>query len=324
VLGREIDRLSDRRLHAVAARARVFAELTPNHKTRLIAALRGAGNVVGFLGDGVNDVAALRVADAGIAADTATDVAKQAADMILLDKDLAVVARGVVEGRRTLANTMKYVKITASSNFGNVLSVVAASVFLPFLPMLPIQLMVQNLLYDTAQLSIAWDRVDSDYLRSPQRWHSGGLVPFMVTFGTLSSVFDLVTFGALWWIFGAATEPATFQTGWFIEGLLTQLLVVLVLRSRTLPWRGARPARVVVLAAAAAAAIGMLLPVTPLAATLRMAPPPIAYFLWLLAVMAAYGLAAQLLKRRYLRYHRVWLSPEVETNAQRGRRVVRA
>jgi Mg2+-importing ATPase len=242
----------------------------------------------------------LRVADAGIAADTATDVAKHAADLILLDKDLAVVARGVVEGRRTLANTMKYVKITASSNFGNVLSVLAASAFLPFLPILPIQLMVQNLLYDTAQLALPWDRVDADYLRSPRRWHSAGLTRFMLIFGTVSSVFDLATFAMLWWVFDAGHSPTTFQTGWFIEGLLTQLLVVLVLRARTPPWRGARVARAVVVAAIASAAIGLLLPLTPLAAGLRMAQLPIAYLLWLTAVLAAYGLATHLMKKRYL------------------------
>ena len=307
VLGNQIDRLSDVRLRAVAERSRVFAELSPAHKTRIVAALREGGHTVGFLGDGVNDVAALRVADAGIAADTATDVAKHAADLILLDKDLAVVARGVVEGRRTLANTMKYVKITASSNFGNVLSVLAASAFLPFLPILPIQLMVQNLLYDTAQLALPWDRVDGDYLRAPRRWHSGGLIRFMLIFGTLSSVFDLATFAMLWWVFDAGDSPTMFQTGWFVEGLLTQLLVVLVLRARTLPWRGARPARVVMLAAVAAAAIGSLLPVTPLAAGLRMAPLPIAYWLWLIAVTAGYGLAAHLVKKRYLRHNQAWL-----------------
>jgi P-type Mg2+ transporter len=307
VLGNQVDRLGDVRLRAVAARSSVFAELTPAHKTRIVAALREGGHTVGFLGDGVNDVAALRVADAGIAADTATDVAKHAADLILLDKDLAVVARGVVEGRRTLANTMKYVKITASSNFGNVLSVLAASAFLPFLPILPIQLMVQNLLYDTAQLALPWDRVDGDYLRAPRRWRSAGLVRFMLTFGTVSSVFDLATFAMLWWVFDAGESPTMFQTGWFVEGLLTQLLVVLVLRARTLPWRGARPAGVVILAAVAAAAIGSLLPWSPLAAGLRMAPLPAAYLLWLIAVTAAYGLAAQLVKTRYLRHHQAWL-----------------
>ena len=307
VLGNQIDRLSDLRLRAVAERSSVFAELAPTHKARIVAALRGGGHAVGFLGDGVNDVAALRVSDAGIAADTATDVAKHAADLILLDKDLAVVARGVVEGRRTLANTMKYVKITASSNFGNVLSVVAASAFLPFLPILPIQLMVQNLLYDTAQLALPWDRVDGDYLRAPRRWQSTGLIRFMLTFGALSSVFDLATFAALWWLFDAGDAPTTFQTGWFVEGLLTQLLVVLVLRARTPPWRGARPARAVVVAAIAAAAIGLVLPVTPLAAGLRMAPLPITYWLWLIAVTAAYGLAAHLVKKRYLRHNKSWL-----------------
>jgi Mg2+-importing ATPase len=307
VLGNQIDRLSDVRLRAVVERSSVFAELSPTHKTRIVAALREGGHTVGFLGDGVNDVAALRVADAGIAADTATDVAKHAADLILLDKDLAVVARGVVEGRRTLANTMKYVKITASSNFGNVLSVVAASAFLPFLPILPIQLMVQNLLYDTAQLALPWDRVDSDYLRAPRRWHSAGLIRFMLTFGTLSSVFDLATFAMLWWVFDAGDSPTMFQTSWFVEGLVTQLLVVLVLRARTLPWRGVRPAGVVILAAIAAAAIGSLLPVTPLAAGLRMAPLPAAYWLWLITVTAGYGLAAHLVKKRYLRHNQSWL-----------------
>ena len=307
VVGRQIERLTARKLRAVVARSNVFAELAPAHKTRIVAALREAGHAVGFLGDGINDVAALRIADAGIAADTATDVAKHAADLILLDKNLAVLARGVVEGRRTLANTMKYVKITASSNFGNVLSVVAASMFLPFLPMLPIQLMVGNLLYDTAQLTLPWDRVDADYLRAPQRWQSHGLIGFMVVFGTLSSLFDLATFAVFWWLFDASGRPALFQTGWFIEGLLTQLLVVLVLRARTPPWRGARPARPVMWAAVTAAAVGSLLPFSPLAPTLGMVAPPVAYWLWLAAVTAAYGLAAHLVKRRYLRHHDTWL-----------------
>jgi P-type Mg2+ transporter len=307
VVGHQIDRLSDRQLSAVSAQAAVFAELTPAHKTRIVAALREDGHAVGFLGDGINDVPALRIADAGIAADTAAEVAKYAADLILLDKDLAVVARGVVEGRRTLANTMKYVKITASSNFGNVLSVLAASALLPFLPILPIQLMVQNLLYDTAQLALSWDRVDNDYLRAPRRWQSGGLIRFMLIFGPLSSVFDLATFAVLWWVFDLSDKPAMFQTGWFVEGLLTQLLVVLVLRAPTMPWRGAGPARAVVLATLTAAAIGSLLPLTPLAVGLGMAPPPAGYLVWLVAVLAAYGLAAHLVKKHYLRRYQAWL-----------------
>ncbi|PXX06629.1 magnesium-translocating P-type ATPase [Mycolicibacterium moriokaense] len=307
VVGHQIDRLSDRRLSAASAQAAVFAELTPAHKTRIVAALREDGHVVGFLGDGINDVPALRIADAGIAADTAAEVAKYAADLILLDKDLAVVASGVVEGRRTLANTMKYVKISASSNFGNVLSVLAASALLPFLPILPIQLMVQNLLYDTAQLALSWDRVDNDYLRAPRRWQSGGLIRFMLIFGPLSSMFDLATFAVLWWVFDLGDKPTMFQTGWFVEGLLTQLLVVLVLRAPTKPWRGARPTRVVALATLTAAAIGVLLPLTPLGVGLGMAPPPAAYLVWLVAVLATYGLAAHLVKKHYLRHYQAWL-----------------
>lgn len=301
MVGEQLDRLHGRRLRAAVARCHVFAELTPEHKTRVVAALREDGRAVGFLGDGVNDVAALRLADAGIAADTATAAAKQAADLILADRDLTVIARGVVEGRRTLANTMKYIRITASSNFGNALSVLAAGAVLPFLPMLPIQLLVGNLLYDTAQLSLPWDRVDTDDLRVPRRWRSQGLVGFMLVFGALSSLFDAATFAALWWMFGGAGHPAVFQTGWFIEGLLTQLLIVLVLRTRAVPWRRPRPAAVVVAAALVGAGIGLALPVTPLAGALRMAPPPPLYAVWLVVVAACYATAAHLVKRRYLR-----------------------
>ncbi|WP_234708108.1 magnesium-translocating P-type ATPase [Mycobacteroides immunogenum] len=301
IRGKQIDKLGDTRLQAVATQTDVFAELTPGHKARIVAALREAGCAVGFLGDGVNDVAALRLADASIAPDTATGAAKQAADLILLDKDLSVIARAVIEGRRTLANTMKYVTITASSNFGNVLSVMAASVLLPFLPMLPGQLMMQNLLYDIAQLALPWDRVDPEYLRRPRRWQSSGMVPFMLIFGALSSLFDLVTFAVLWWACGGSDSPSVFQTGWFVEGLLTQLAVVLVLRSRTLPWRRPRPAPVVVLSAMAVAIVGALLPFCPLAEPLQMTAPPVAYLLWLAVVVTAYAAAAYVVKRWYLR-----------------------
>jgi Mg2+-importing ATPase len=307
VLGPEIDDLDDGALRAVAQRTTLFAKVTPAHKARIVAALRDTGHAVGFLGDGVNDAPALRTADVGIAPDTATDVAKNAADLILLDPDLGVLARGVVEGRRTLGNTLKYVNITASSNFGNVLTVLAAGAFLPFLPILPIQLMVQNLLYDSAQLALPWDRVDNDYLRRPRRWDARGLTRFMLTFGPLSSLFDLSTFAVLWWVFGAHDHPALFQTGWFVEGLLTQVLVVLVLRGRTVPWRGARPARPVVLAAVTVVIVGLLLPASPLAGPLRLAALPGGYLLWLAVVVLVYTTAAQLAKARYLRRHPGWL-----------------
>lgn len=307
VVGADVDAATDDDLRAMAAHSDVFAELAPSHKTRILAALRAGGHTVGFLGDGVNDVAALRLADAGIASDTATDAARYAADLVLLDEDLAVLARGVVEGRRTLANTMKYVKITASSNFGNVLSVVAASVLLPFLPILPIQLMVQNVLYDTAQVATAWDRVDDHAVTRPRRWQSGGLVSFMVVFGSLSSLFDLATFAALWWGFGGPAAPATFQTEWFVEGLCSQLLVVLVLRTSLPPWRDRGPARPVWLAAATVAAAGVLLAWSPLAGPLHLVPLPAAPLAALIGITVTYAVAAQLVKQHYVRRHPSWL-----------------
>jgi Mg2+-importing ATPase len=216
-----------------------------------------------------------------------------------------VLARGVVEGRQTLGNTLKYVNITASSNFGNVLTVLVASAFLPFLPILPIQLMVANLLYDTAQIALAWDRVDDDYLRNPRRWDARGLTRFMLVFGPLSSLFDLSTFAVLWWVFDAGGQPATFQTGWFVESLLSQLFVVLILRGRSAT-RGSRPARPVLLAAAAAAITGLLLPLSPLAGPLRMQPLPGSYLLWLVLVLTGYGLAARLAKNLYARRQPAW------------------
>ncbi|HET6711302.1 magnesium-translocating P-type ATPase, partial [Amycolatopsis sp.] len=295
VLGRDLDRATDGDLRALAERTTVFAKLTPAHKARIVAALRGNDRAVGFIGDGVNDVTALRTADVGIAPDTATDAAKDAADLVLLERDLGVLARGVVEGRRTLGNTLKYVNITAASNFGNVLTVVAASAFLPFLPMLPIQLMVANLLYDLAQLALAWDRVDEEYLSAPRRWDARGLTRFMLVFGPLSSVFDLSTFAVLWWVFDAG--PAMFRTGWFVESLLTQLLVVLILRSRAGFARGARPPRGVVAAAAGAGLIGLLLPLSPLAGPLLMHPLPGGYLLWVGVVLVGYALSARLANR---------------------------
>ncbi|MEU0528926.1 magnesium-translocating P-type ATPase [Amycolatopsis tolypomycina] len=307
VPGHRIDVTDDAELRELAERTTVFAKLTPAHKARLVTALRENGHAVGFVGDGVNDVTALRAADVGIAPDTATDVAKDAADLVLLERDLGVLARGVVEGRRTLGNTLKYVHITASSNFGNVLTVLAAGAFLPFLPMLPVQLMVANLLYDAAQLALAWDRVDEHYLRAPRRWDARGLARFMLVFGPLSSLFDLSTFAVLWWAFDASTDPLAFQTGWFVESLLSQLLIVLALRSRAASGRGSRPSRPVLLAASIAALTALALPVSPLAGFLHLTPLPMSYFPWLATILLTYALAAQLIKRLYVRRTATWL-----------------
>ncbi|REH39502.1 Mg2+-importing ATPase [Kutzneria buriramensis] len=297
MLGKDIDAATDEEL----VEHTVFARLTPAHKARIVTALRSAGHAVGFIGDGVNDAAALRIADVGISADSATDVAQEAADLLLTDRDLTVVAQGVVEGRRTLGNTMKYVNITASSNFGNVFTVLAASAFLPFLPMLPIQLITQNLLYDCAQLALPWDRVDNAYLRAPRRWDARGLARFMLVFGPVSSLFDLAMFAALWWALDLGGRPELFQTGWFVESLLSQVLVVLVLRSRG-GWltgqRASSPSRQVLLASIGVTAIALALPLT---GWLDLRALPATYFLWLAGVLAAYTISVHLVKASYLR-----------------------
>ena len=202
----------------------IFAKMSPVQKSRVIRALQSKGHTVGFLGDGINDAAALKDADVGISVDTAVDIAKESADIILLEKSLLVLEEAVIEGRKTFANIIKYIKMTASSNFGNVFSVLVASIFLPFLPMLPIQLLVQNLLYDISQVSIPWDDVDPDFLKQPRKWDAGGIARFMVFIGPISSIFDIVTFLVMWNVFGANTveKQSLFQSGWFVVGLLTQ------------------------------------------------------------------------------------------------------
>jgi Mg2+-importing ATPase len=301
VLGREIDDADDAMLSRLVADATVFAKVNPHHKARIVAALRDTGHTVGFIGDGVNDATALRTADVGISIENATDVAKNAADLILLDPDLTVLADAVIEGRRTLGNTMKYVRITAASNLGNVISVLIAGAVLPFLPMLPIQLMVQNLLYDMAQLVLPWDRVDPEYLRSPRPWDATGLTRFMLIFGALSSVFDFVTFALLWFVLGINTvgQQAIFQTGWFIEGLATQVLVVLILRTRQRGFRLRAPSGPVLTAAVAVASLGVIVPFSPLATALHLRAVPLAFLLYLPVIVGGYLAAVQLVKTFY-------------------------
>jgi P-type Mg2+ transporter len=297
--GSDVDLLSDDELRVLAGSVAVYAELTPAHKKRIVEQLRARGDVVGFVGDGVNDIPALRAADAGIATDTAGDAIKDVADVIMLEPNLAAITEAVVQGRRTLVNVMKYVRITASSNLGNAMSIVAAGLLLPFLPILPMQLLVQNLLYDCAQLALPWDRVDVRELRAPRRFRPDGLVRFMLTFGAVSSVFDAVTFAALWWVFGGADHETVFRTGWFMEGLLSQLLIVQVLRSGAAPWRRPRPAAIVVLSASLVALIGCVLPLSPLASVLRLEPMPAGYGGFLVVVLLGYGVVAAVVKRLY-------------------------
>ncbi|MER5929449.1 magnesium-translocating P-type ATPase [Streptomyces sp. NPDC002054] len=308
-LGAEIDTLDDTELRALAARTTVFAKVNPVQKARIVRALQADGHTVGFLGDGINDAAALRDADVGISVDTAVDIAKESADIILLEKDLTVLEQGVVQGRTTFGNTIKYIKMTASSNFGNVFSVLVASAFIPFQPMLAIMLLLQNLVYDIAQLATPWDRMDEEYLRKPRNWDAKGIFRFMVTIGPVSSIFDIAMFLIMWNVFGANNESAQslFQSGWFIEGLLSQTLVVHMIRTRKIPFIQSRASWPVMVMTVLAVLTGLWLPFSPLAPSLGFVALPASYFPWLIGVLLAYCTLTQLVKTWYIRRFNTWL-----------------
>jgi Mg2+-importing ATPase len=294
--GDEIHTMDDTALEASVENVTLFCRVTPSQKNRVLLALKRRKHVVGFLGDGINDAPALHTADVGISVDGAVDVAKEAADLILLEHDLAVLRAGVIEGRRTLANIVKYVLMGTSSNFGNMFSMAGASVLLPFLPMRPIQILVNNLLYDLSEMTIPTDRVDDDLVARPHRWDIRFIQRFMIVLGPVSSAFDFLTFYVLARVF-QATETA-FQTGWFVESLATQVLVIFVIRTRGNPFRS-RPSRTLTLAALATVLVAVVLPVSPIAGVLGFVRPPTKFLLVLPAMIVAYLATVELVKRRF-------------------------
>ena len=293
--GAQLRVMKDEALLARAGRTQVFAEVEPNQKERIILALRKSGHVVGYLGDGINDASALHAADVGISVEGAADVAQGAADIVLLKKELSVLVRGVLEGRRTFANTLKYVYMATSANFGNMFSMAAASLVLPFLPLLPKQVLLTNLLTDFPEMAIATDHVDRDLLDRPRRWDIRAIRRFMLVFGSLSSLFDLATFALLLWVLQAS--PAQFRTGWFLESVVSACLIVLVVRSRK-PLAASRPSAALLGATLAVVAAVAALPFTPLGGLFGFEPLPWLFFPLLMGVVAAYIMAAELLKRR--------------------------
>ena len=305
LLGDQVDALDDAALQAAAGSHTLFAKLTPLHKERIVRALRAGGHVVGFMGDGINDAPALRAADIGISVDSAVDIAKEAADIILLEKSLLVLDEGVVEGRTTFCNMLKYIRMTASSNFGNVLSVLVASAFLPFLPMLPLQLLVQNLLYDIGQTGIPFDHVDPELVARPLQWHPADIGRFMLFFGPISSLFDIVTFAVMWFVFHASSlaQQGLFQSGWFVVGLLTQTLVVHLVRTPLLPFVQSRAAPALLAMSALIMVLGLWLPQGPLAGYFGLQALPAAYYGWLLAILVGYAALTTAMKRFYIRRH---------------------
>ncbi len=295
--GADLGALDDDQLAAAIAKTTVFARIGPEQKARIVRVQRRTGGDVAFLGDGVNDALALHAADVGISVDSGTDVAKDAADVILLEKDLDVLADGVAEGRRIFANTIKYVLMGTSSNFGNMFSAAGASLFLKFLPMLPSQILLNNLLYDASQLAIPTDNVDEEQLRRPSHWDIRFIRRFMMFFGPISSVFDFTTFGVMLWVFHSG--PAQFRSGWFVESLATQTLVIFAIRTRRIPFFRSHPSLPLTLAALGVVATGTLLPATPLADTLGFHPLPIGFFAALAGMVVGYLALIEVGKRLF-------------------------
>ncbi len=296
LLGPEIEKMEDEKLTSLINDTTIFAKLLPFHKERIIKAFQQKGHIVGFLGDGINDTSALKVSDVGISVDTAVDIAKESSDIILLKKSLLVLDEGVIEGRKVFGNIDKYIKMAASSNFGNMISVVGASIFLPFLPMLPLQILINNLLYDLSQTTIPYDNVDEEYLSKPRKWHIDTIKRFIFFIGPISSIFDYITFAVMLLVFHTWANPSLFQTGWFVESLITQTLIIHVIRTKKIPFVQSRASLPLILTTILICGIGMWLPFSPFAKLFGFSPLPLLYFAILAATVVSYILLTQLVK----------------------------
>ena len=321
LLGSEIDTMTDQELAQVVETTTVFAKLSPDQKARIILCLKNNGHKVGYMGDGINDAPSMKVSDVGISVDTAVDIAKETADVILLDKDLMVLEKGLVEGRKVYANMTKYIKMTVSSNFGNIFSLLFASIFLPFLPMAPVHLIVLNLIYDLSCIALPFDNVDKDFLKKPRIWEANSIMRFMAWIGPISSVFDIITYMLLYFLVvpmilghgynhGAVDAAAfimVFQTGWFIESMWSQTMVIHMLRSPKLPFIQSRPAFSVVVTTLVAAFFVTSLPYSPLASILKLSQLNGLYFVLLFAIIVLYMLSVTVVKRIYIKKYKEWL-----------------
>ena len=320
LLGTEIEDMSDEELAAVAEETTIFAKLSPEQKARIIHLLKGKGHKIGYMGDGINDAPSLKVADVGISVDSAVDIAKEVADVVLLDKDLLVLEKGLIEGRKVYANMTKYIKMTVSSNFGNIFSVLFASIFLPFLPMAPVHLIVLNLIYDLSCVALPFDNVYADFLKQPRAWTASSITRFMAWFGPTSSIFDIITFAVMFFgiapmitgsSYASSTNPAfflmVFQTGWFIESMWSQTMVIYMLRSPKLPFVQSKPAFSLLVTSLFALFVVTVLPYTPLAGPLKLAPLNGLYFLALILIIAGYMFLVTVVKKAYIKKYNEWL-----------------
>jgi P-type Mg2+ transporter len=295
-----MDRLTDDALKKRVLDTTIFTRFSPDQKNRVIHALQAFHHAVGYMGDGINDAPSLKAADVGISVNSATDVAKESASIILTEKDLLVLKEGILEGRKTFGNTMKYVLMGLSSNFGNMFSVAAATLFLPFLPMLPVQILLNNFLYDTSQVAIPSDNVDPSYLKTPQRWNIKMIYRYMFLFGITSSIFDLITFWMLYKFF--AVNESMFRTGWFMESLATQILVVFIIRTRKTPFFLSKPSRRLIISVIICLGIGWLLPYLPFSYKIGFQVLPMRIVLLILVLTFVYLLCAELVKRYIYKY----------------------
>jgi len=309
LLGADVEVLDDAALSQKLKTANLLAKLSPDQKKRVVGLLQEMGHTVGYMGDGINDAPALHQSDIGISVDTGVDIAKESADIILLEKSLMVLEEGVIEGRRTFGNIVKYIKMAASGNFGNMFSVLAASIFLPFLPMLPIQILTQNLLYDFSQITIPSDRMDEEYIKKPQKWDAKGIEKFMYWFGPVSSLFDILTFVVLWFVFKAnsVATQGIFQTGWFMVGLLTQTLIVHLIRTAKIPFIESRAAKPVIWSTIIVSLVGIIMPFTPVGAWFDMVAVPMTFIPVLLGIILLYSVAVQLMKKVYIKKFGDWI-----------------
>jgi len=310
ITGSDLFPMSLEELSRAVEENEIFVKLSPAQKEQIVLMLKENGHVVGFLGDGINDASAMKAADVGISVDSAVDVAKESADIVLLEKSLMVLEEGIMEGRRVFANIIKYIRMSASSNFGNMFSVLGASYLFPFLPMRPVQILTNNLLYDLSQTAIPTDSVDNEIVACPLKWNIDNIKRFVLFIGPISSIFDYATFGLMWFIFrcnnflspllDAGTRnfyERLFQTGWFVESLLTQTLIVHIIRTKRIPFFGSRPSPQLALTTLAIMAIGGWLPYSPLASHLGMVPLPLTYWLWIGGFLTLYSVLTHQVKR---------------------------
>ena len=309
LIGEQIETMTDEELSKEIKTTSIFAKTTPMQKARIVKLLQEQDHVVGYMGDGINDAPALMQADVGISVDSGTEITKEVASVILLEKSLMVLEDGILEGRKIFANINKYFKMAISSNIGNMISIIFASIFIPFLPMLPIHILVQNLLYDVSQLCIPFDNVDQEYLKKPKRWETTSIYKFIGYFAPVSTLFDLITFGVLWYILGAnsVANQSLFHTGWFILGLLSQTIIVHVIRTNKVPFYKSKPSPVLVLGTMLISLIGLIIPFTELGSFLKMVPLPNNYYISLAIIILMYILLTEFIKKLYQKNNNEWV-----------------